>query len=120
MLKQCQQLVAAARAEIDEISWAECDALNNGECILIDVREPHEFNESSVAGAINIPRGLLEFSIDSHPELKHLSEDALLNSSIILFCGTGGRSTLAARTLNRLGFKNVSSVGGGLNLRNAG
>ncbi len=120
MLPRCQQLVANVRAGIEEISWAEADSADPKEFILIDVREPHEFAAGSLPGAINIPRGLLEFSIDSHPEVQHLAEDALLNSRIILFCGTGGRSTLAARTLTDLGFQRVCSVGGGLNLRNAG
>jgi rhodanese-related sulfurtransferase len=120
MLTRCQQLVAKVRAGIDEISWAEADAADRSECILIDVREPHEFAAGSVPGAINIPRGLLEFSIDTHPELQHLNEESLLGSRIILFCGTGGRSTLAAQTLSDLGFQSACSVGGGLNLRNAG
>lgn len=119
MLKRCQQLVADVRDGIDEVSWNEAEAAEKGECILIDVREPHEFAAGSIPGAINIPRGLLEFSIDSHPELQHLSEEALLSSRVMLFCGTGGRSTLAAQTLSELGFQRACSVAGGLNLRNS-
>lgn len=116
MLKSCEQLLATTREQIKEVSWSEVDGLQP-DCILIDVREPHELAEASVPGAINIPRGMLEFGIDSHPELQDLDEETLTNSPVVLFCGTGGRSTLAARSLQEIGFRDVRSVRGGLKMR---
>jgi len=115
MLSHCERLVTEARASVDEITWEEIEAAA-APGYLVDVREPHEFAERTAPGAINVPRGLLEFSIDSHPALQHLSEDELLGSRLYLFCGTGGRSALAAIQLRKLGFTRVYSVHGGLNL----
>ena len=96
---------------------AELAEETGANCFAVDVREPEECVKGTINGAINVPRGLLEFSIQNHPDLKHLNADELLNSRLFLFCGTGGRSALAALSLERLGFSQVYSVRGGLNLR---
>ncbi len=71
---------------------------------IVDVREPAEFEETAVPGAVNIPRGFLEFKIaQSCPEA---------DQPILLHCKTGGRAVLAARTLSELGYKNVSAYQG--------
>jgi rhodanese-related sulfurtransferase len=111
------KLVAEARQSVREISWQELENEDPDSYFLLDVREPHEFAENNAPGAFNVPRGLLEFSIQNHPELRHLNADDLLNARFCLLCGTGGRSALAARSLEELGFKNVFSVRGGLNLK---
>jgi rhodanese-related sulfurtransferase len=115
MLNSCERLVTEARARVDEITWQEIET-SSLRGFLVDVREPHEFAERTAPGAINIPRGLLEFSIDSHPSLEQLEEEELLNSRLYLFCGTGGRSALAAIQLKKLGFTQVYSIHGGLSL----
>jgi rhodanese-related sulfurtransferase len=117
MLSACEKLVTEARASVREISWEEVDERGEGSGVLVDVREPHEFAEQPVPGAINIPRGLLEFAIDKHPRFAGVGEDHLLATPLYLFCGTGGRSALAAIALGKLGFKEVYSVRGGVNLR---
>ena len=117
MLPTCMKLIAEARQTVKEISWEELAKETDENCFAIDVREPEEFAKDSIADAINVPRGLLEFSIQNHPELKHLGIDELLNARLFLICGTGGRSTLAALSLKKLGVTQVYSVRGGLNLR---
>jgi rhodanese-related sulfurtransferase len=117
MLECCQKLITEARASVNELSWAEAEAAGIEGGWLIDVREPQEFAQGSVPGAINIPRGLLEFSIDKQPCFKGLDEQALMRQQMLLFCGTGGRSALAAQSLSRLGFSQAYSVRGGLELR---
>lgn len=118
LISSCERLVTDARARVREVSWEEVEECGP-RCFLVDVREPQEFAEATAPGAINVPRGLLEFTIDKHPQLQHLDEDGLLNSRLYLFCGTGGRSALAALALEALGFKQVYSVRGGLKLRQA-
>jgi phage shock protein E len=100
MLKTIPEVIAKARESLNTITAADaavkckCD---NG--IIIDVREPAEFNEKSASGAINIPRGLLEMKmLQMHP-----NEDL----AIFIHCATGARATFAAEQLKRVGYKNV-------------
>ena len=88
-----------------------CDAVeaaqrirNDSELVLIDVREPAEFEEIAVPDALNIPRGFLEFKI-----VEACPED---DRPILLHCRTGGRAVLAARTLAEMGYKNVVAYQG--------
>jgi rhodanese-related sulfurtransferase len=111
------KLVAEARQCVKEITWQEMASQDPQSFFLVDVREPHEFAEENVPGAINVPRGLLEFSIQNHPQLRHLTEEELMHARFYLLCGTGGRSALAARSMESLGFNNVCSVAGGLKNR---
>ena len=92
MLPSCLELVTSARRSVSEVTWKQIAEQDPGSFYLVDVREPHEFAQSYVPGSINVPRGLLEFSIQNHPELEHLDTDELLDSNIYLMCGTGGRS----------------------------
>jgi rhodanese-related sulfurtransferase len=110
-------LVAEARQSVKEISWQELESKNPEDFLLIDVREPHEVAEKPTPGAINIPRGMIEFNIQNHPDLKELSEAELMSARLCLFCALGARSALAAQSLGKLGFTHVFSVQGGVNLR---
>ena len=87
MLPSAMKLVAVARQSIDEVSW---DSLPTEleQCFLIDVREPEEFAAGSIEGAINIPRGTLEFKIQVCPDLIHLGQDKLMQARFYLFCAT--------------------------------
>lgn len=117
MLPSCMKLIAEARRSVREISWEQLQREDNADHYIVDVREPHEFAEGSAPGAINVPRGLLEFNIQNHPELRHLGVEELLNTRLYLLCGTGGRSALAALTLEALEFTNVYSIAGGLKMK---
>ena len=107
------KLVAEARQSVMEITWEEVEKENGCDCYVIDVREPDEYTKGSVPGAFNMPRGLLEFKIQTCAKLQHLSVDELMNARVFLFCQTGGRSTLAAHSLQTLGFSSVCSVADG-------
>lgn len=109
-------LVAAARAEINEIAPAELAGKPADGRVLIDVREPGEFEQGHIDGAVNQPRGLLEFVITRHPALAEIAAnqpDQLANTEIVLYCRSGARSALAAQSLQKLGFTNVHSLAGG-------
>ncbi|MCW9023259.1 MAG: rhodanese-like domain-containing protein [Gammaproteobacteria bacterium] len=80
---------------------------NPGDALIIDVREPHEYYNGYIKGAINIPRGLIEFRI-----WKQLGFPEKINKDqqIYLYCRLSGRSALAAKSLTSLGLKNVTAV----------
>ena len=114
MNKTAADLVAEARSEIREI--APNDFARYRKCVLIDVREPAEFATGRIDGSINIPRGVLEFQVDADPAVAHVSDPALSHKqqAIVVYCRTGGRSALAAQSLQRLGFSDVCSIAGGV------
>jgi rhodanese-related sulfurtransferase len=108
-------LIAGAKAAIREIDAATALHLQAGGTPLIDVREPAEFHAGHLPGAVNIPRGVLEFEIDGHPAVAGVADPALAHRerSIVLYCRSGGRSALAAAALQRLGFVEPLSLAGG-------
>jgi rhodanese-related sulfurtransferase len=114
MLKQsAKELVAEANRSIDTITAAEATRLaSNARVLFVDVREPGELAKSgTVAGALHVPRGLLEFRAD--PESPMHQPELGGAERLLLYCGSGARSALAAKTLNDMGFDNVSHVAGG-------
>jgi len=108
-------LVTEARQQIVEITPQAFAALP-APPVLIDVREPAEFDTGHIAGAVNIPRGVLEFQVDAHPAVANVSDPALSHKDqpLVLYCRTGGRAALAALSLQRLGFRDVRSIAGGI------
>jgi rhodanese-related sulfurtransferase len=115
MTKTAADLVADARRQIREIS-PQAFSADPAHGILIDVREPAEYDTGHMAGAVNIPRGVLEFQVDAHPAVANVRDPALSHrhQSLVLYCRTGGRSALAALSLQRLGFTDVRSIAGGI------
>ena len=83
--------------------------------VIIDVREGGEYNQGSIPGAINVPRGILEFELSRHPALNCDPHPVVSKPEqpIYLYCRSGGRSALAAATLQSMGFTNVWSLAGG-------
>jgi sulfur-carrier protein adenylyltransferase/sulfurtransferase len=104
--KSYQQLVMEALQTVPEVAPAELQArLDGGEqLVLIDVREPDEFARGKIPGAYTIPRGVLEMQVDGR-----LPREA----PVVLYCGGGGRSALAAKSLADMGFENVVNLQGG-------
>ena len=107
MVFTASELVDHARARIVEIA-PHAFANENAGVVVIDVREPSEFATGHLPGAINIPRGVLEFQVESHPAL------VAPPRPLVLYCLTGGRSALAALSLSMLGFNEVRSLSGGI------
>ena len=101
------QLVDHARVRIVEIA-PRAFAPEDARAVPIDVREPAEFATGHLPGAINIPRGVLEFQVESHPAL------AGGPRPIVLYCRGSGRAALAALSLSMLGFDEVRSLTGGI------
>ncbi|CAK7002420.1 putative adenylyltransferase/sulfurtransferase MoeZ [Saezia sanguinis] len=109
MIKNAQTLVAEAKKNIHEITVNEADAALKAADIIIDVREPAEYQAGHVPGAVNIPRGLLEFKLGEIPELNSAQ------ARIVMYCKTDGRCALAAQTLQDMGYQQVQSIAGGIN-----
>ena len=80
---------------------------NLGETLIVDVREPQEFAAGHVPGAINIPRGVLEFKIWNHVGYP---TGTRMDQPIVLQCQSGNRASLAAQALTELGFTKTSAV----------
>ena len=121
-IKSSQTLVSEALKEVKTITPEEALKLSNeNKCNLIDIRDGIELQRTgSVENSFHISRGLLEFSI--HPESPYVQNENLdLGKELVLFCAAGGRSALAAKTLNEMGFKNVSHIEGGfMAMKNSG
>ncbi len=113
-IKSSKELVDNAKKAIKSLSAIEIKNLKEkGEITLIDIRDIRElWREGTIEGSIHIPRGMLEFWLD--PESNYYKEKKIGNiKNIALFCALGLRSALATKTLQDMGFKNVSSVEGG-------
>ena len=118
-MKTAEQLILTAKSRIQQVSVHDLfDAMKNHKTILIDVREPEEFQASAIDRAVNYPRGVLEMRIHQHPLASHHCDtvqalEYLKDQPIYLICGTGGRSALATDALQNMGFTQVKSVQGG-------
>jgi len=79
---------------------------SGGKFVLVDVREESEFAKDHLPGAIHLGKGIIERDIEARvPDL---------NAEIVLYCGGGFRSALAADNLQKMGYKNVISMDGGI------
>ncbi len=108
-----KQLVSEANALVESLPPEEAARLvGNSDIQFVDIREPAEVAKSGlVAGAVNVPRGLLEFQID--PESPTHNAKLAAGSRLVLYCGSGARSALAAKSLKEMGVENVVHVPGG-------
>jgi rhodanese-related sulfurtransferase len=112
--KTAAQLVQEAKQRVENLSAEHVAAeLERGDALLIDLREPNEqAQHGMIPGAINAPRGMLEFWAD--PTSPYHRQEFDPQRRIILHCASGGRSALAADTLQQLGYTNVAHLAGGL------
>jgi rhodanese-related sulfurtransferase len=101
-----EKLVADAKKHITEISPQDAATKSqSGEAVIVDVREKDEWDEEHIPMATHLSRGTIELDIEEKvPDL---------NTLIICHCGGGGRSALAADSLQKMGYKNVRSMAGG-------
>ena len=101
------KVVNDAKTRIKEVTVAETrERLNaNASAKLIDVREDNEWDDSHAAGAIHLSKGIIERDIEATAPDK--------SGELILYCGGGYRSALAADVLQQMGYTNVWSMAGG-------
>lgn len=106
-MKSAHDLVAEAKKLIREVDLELAESAIRDADALIDVREVDEFHAGHIPGAINIPRGILEFKLGNTPEL------AARDLKLVLYCKNSGRSALAACSLQEMGYLQVQSIAGG-------
>jgi rhodanese-related sulfurtransferase len=114
MLKRgFKDLLAEANAVVESVSVMDLPYhLEDEDVVLLDVREAEERErDGEIPGSVHVPRGLLEFQAD--PDSTIHNSALRPERRIIVYCGTGGRSTLAAKTLLDMGFPEVATLAGG-------
>jgi rhodanese-related sulfurtransferase len=89
---------------VEHVSVGDLRAAMAEGATVIDVREPEEFARGKIPGAYTIPRGVLEMQVDGR-----LPREA----TVVLYCGAGGRSALAAKSLADMGYDKVENLQGG-------
>lgn len=111
--KGFKQLLAEAGASVEAISASEAVRLHGSvDVVFVDVRETQERVQGAIAGSVHAPRGFLEFIADPDGPMH---EPALASGkTLVLYCASGGRSTLAARTLQEMGIGRVFNLVGGI------
>ena len=103
-----RDLLNRTKARIREISTEEAEAAREADgAVVLDVREPDEFEQGAIPGSVHIARGHLESQVEG----RLLDKDA----PVVIFCAGGTRSAFAAETLGLLGYSDVVSVVGGFN-----
>jgi len=100
-----KELVQEAKGCIQQIEVSGAGGLMDGGCLFLDCREPAEYAQGHVPGAMNIPRGLLEFKI-----AKAVPDRT---AKVVIYCKTGGRGSLATASLQRMGYVNAVNLDGG-------
>lgn len=113
MRRTLEQLMAEANAVIDTVAVHDAiECLGSPDTVLIDLRHETERAEHGVIpGAVHAPRGYLEFLAD--PASAMHKPIFASGKRLVLFCASGGRSTLAAKTLVDMGVAGVAHMPGG-------
>jgi len=99
------RLAEVARASVREVDITEARRRMAEGAVIVDVREDREWDAGRVRGAIHVGKGVIERDIE-----KQIPDRS---SEIVLYCGGGYRSALAARSLGEMGYGNVLSMAGG-------
>jgi rhodanese-related sulfurtransferase len=115
-MKKFSELVAESAKHVNEMfPWdLEEQLQENPETLIVDVREPYEFDAMHIPGSINVPRGILETACeydfeDTVPELVEARE-----RDVVVVCRSGNRSIFAAEVMQKMGYKHVYSLKTGL------
>ena len=103
-----REMLAAAKAAVREITTAEAEEeFARPGTVLLDVREPDEYEQGALSGSVHLPRGNLESSIEGRIPDK--------SAHVLVMCAGGVRSAFAADTMQQLGYTDVASIMGGFN-----
>src|SRR6478735_9369100 len=100
-----RDLLKKTKAEIREVTTAQADEQRAAGAVVLDVREPDEYQQGAIPGVVYIPRGQLESNIESRIQDK--------DATVLIHCASGVRSVFAAKTLGELGYSDVVHMAGG-------
>ena len=114
-MKTFPELLEEANAEIKSVSAEELkQQLDSEEIILVDVRSKDVIEaEGQIEGSIHVPRDMLEFHADQRPDNPLRKEELNTEKKIVVYCGVGGQGTLSTKTLQDMGYSDVSNLTGG-------
>ena len=114
-MKTFTQLVEASRAKVKELfPWDLVDRIKEDKILIVDIREPYEYDAMHIQDSLNVPRGILETACEydfeeTVPELVEAREQ-----EVILICRSGNRSIFAAEVMQQMGYRHVYSLKTGL------
>jgi len=110
-MKSAKDFLDEANKTVTRVGTEEAIALHGKGGVFVDVRDSADISKTgTIAGAVRIPRGFIEFAADEATPFhnKSLKKDL----DIYLVCGAGGQASLAGKTLMEMGYKSVTNVGG--------
>jgi rhodanese-related sulfurtransferase len=120
MAKNVKDLLAEANSVVPKLSPDQAaEKMQSGDVLIVDVRDPTEVQQTGrIKGAVNVSRGMLEFRAD--PDSQYHNPAFQKDKTILLHCASGGRSALAGKTLQDVGYTAVFNIGGFKDLAEAG
>jgi rhodanese-related sulfurtransferase len=120
MAKNVKDLLAEANSTVPKLSPDEAvEKMQSGDVLIVDVRDPTEVQQTGrIKGAVNVSRGMLEFRAD--PDSQYHNPAFQKDKTILLHGASGGRSALAGKTLQDMGYTAVFNIGGFKDLAEAG
>jgi rhodanese-related sulfurtransferase len=120
MARSVKDLLSEANSSVPKLSPSEAaEKMRSGDVLVVDVRDPTEVQQSGrLKGAVNVSRGMLEFRAD--PESPYHNPAFQKDKTILLHCASGGRSALAGKTLQDMGYTAVFNIGGFKDLAESG
>lgn len=114
-MKTFSQLVEETRAKVKEIfPWDLVDRLKQEKVLIVDIREPYEYDAMHIPDTLNVPRGILETACEydfeeTVPELVEARD-----KEVVVVCRSGNRSIFAAEVMQKMGYQHVVSLQTGL------
>lgn len=112
MSKTALQLIMDARSQVGMVAADEAADQSGAGAVIVDVREPEEWQHGHIEGSVPAPRGLLEFFADPTSPRHNGKLDPTQRT--IVLCASGARASLAALTLKTMGYHDVAVLDGGL------
>ena len=111
MPQTIQDLVGDAAKTVELVDLDEARRRYDAGAVMVDVREPSEWINGRVAGAVHVPRGLIEFQLPN--VLNERAKNGEDTGPLLLYCGAGPRAVLAAESLGKLGIEAAAIAPGG-------
>src|SRR5256885_15006784 len=111
MATSVKQMMEAANAAVPRVTLAQArEMIAKGNTLVVDVRDAPEVQQSGkVAGAVHVPRGMLEFRAD--PESPYHDQNFAKDKAVLVYCASGGRAALGGQALKELGYGEVYNLG---------
>lgn len=114
-MKTFTQLVEEARTNVKELfPWDLTERMNDKDLLLVDIREPYEYEAMHIRDSLNVPRGILETACEYDYEETVPELVEARGKEVVLICRSGNRSIFAAEVLQQMGYQNVYSLKTGL------